>query len=475
MQNETGQNFPKISQMRKEALLQLPTPSFLIDLHLLEENLAFLQSVSQASGAKILLAQKAFSNYASYPLVAKYLQGTTASGLYEAKLAQRKMPNTEIHVFSPSYKKEDMEELLQFADHLVFNSLSQWRLHQARILAHQKEAKEQGKKVISVGLRINPAVSTGEHEIYNPCAAGSRLGILAEELRFAEQAQWLEGIDGLHFHTLCEQDAHPLLLTWEKVKEDFSFLFPRLKWLNMGGGHHITREGYNKELLLSILEDAKKHIQGDIYLEPGEAIALNAGFLLTKVEDLVKNEDFAAIMDMSPTCHTPDVIEMPYRPRLAPLYQDFSLEQLREIQARFPYSLTKHLSMEEAKKLRSQAKDFVLATEEKKEESFDYLLGGPSCLAGDVMGAYVFPAPLFPQDALLMGDMAIYSMVKTNTFNGIPLPSIYFYGSREQLMECMSEAFVAEHQVFFEKDSKEENNLYCLWKAFSYDEFERRL
>lgn len=458
--------FPKLPSLSAESLKRIPTPSFLIDLPLLEENLKFLQEVSQKSGAKILLAQKAFSSYATYPLVANYLSGTTASGLYEAKLAQRKYPEGEIHVFSPSYKEADLKELLSFADDIIFNSISQWKKHRALVLQTQKEAREQGGHCASIGLRVNPAVSTGDHELYDPCAAGSRLGILVEDVRQAFEQGDLEGIDGLHFHTLCEQNSEPLLETWTKVKEDFAFIFPHLKWLNMGGGHHITRADYNVNLLYEIIEDAKTYVKGDIYLEPGEAIALNAGFLLSSVEDLVKNQDFAAILDMSPTCHTPDVIEMPYRPRISALYQQLSLEVLQEKCKLFPYDVLKGKGLEETLALREKVETFKLAEEEKAPQTYDYLLGGPSCLAGDVMGAYVFDAPLLPDDVLLMGDMAIYSMVKTNTFNGIPLPSIYLCGTEEQLKHCELTAV----QGLGTEEIK-----VALWKAFEYDEFERRL
>lgn len=459
--------FPKLPSLTEKTLKALNTPSFLIDLPLLEENLKTLKAVSQKTGAKILLAQKAFSSYATYPLIAQYLSGTTASGLYEAKLAQRKYPQGEVHVFSPSYKTEDLEALLTFADHIIFNSVSQWKKHRALVRDTREKLKKEGKKYSSVGLRINPALSTGDHPLYDPCAPGSRLGILAQDLRSAFEQGELEGIDGLHFHTLCEQNAEPLMETWNKIKVDFAFILPKLKWLNMGGGHHITREDYNLSVLYEVIEDAKKYVKGDIYLEPGEAIALNAGFLIASVEDLVLNQDFAAILDMSPTCHTPDVIEMPYRPRISALYQSLNESQIKEKIRLFPYDVLRGQSFEKIRLLREQTLPFKLAEEEKKTASYDYLLGGPSCLAGDVMGAYTFDAPLLPEDKLLMGDMAIYSMVKTNTFNGIPLPSIYLCGTLEQLACC--------GVLNIEENLSEEKFKLALWKAFEYDEFERRL
>lgn len=344
---------------------ELRTPCYVIMESEMKKNLQILQEIRQQSGCKILLAQKAFSMYSCYPLIGEYLDGTTASGLYEAKLGKECM-GKENHIFSPAYREDEFEEVLANCEHLVFNSFSQLEKFGER-------AANAGK---SVGIRVNPECSTQEeHAIYDPCAPGSRLGILASE--FPETLP--SYVEGLHFHTLCEQNADALEITLKAVEEKFGKWMKQLKWVNFGGGHHITRADYDRELLISCIRHIQDTYQVQVYLEPGEAVALNAGHLITTVEDIVHND--IAVLDVSAACHMPDVIEMPYRP---PLFD----------------------------------------SGEAKEKEYTYLLGGPTCLAGDVIGSYSFDRPLKVGDRLTFGDMAIYTTVKNNTFNGMRLPDI---------------------------------------------------
>lgn len=344
---------------------ELRTPCYVIMESEMKKNLQILQEIRQQSGCKILLAQKAFSMYSCYPLIGEYLDGTTASGLYEAKLGKECM-GKENHIFSPAYREDEFEEVLANCEHLVFNSFSQLEKFGER-------AANAGK---SVGIRVNPECSTqGEHAIYDPCAPGSRLGILVSE--FPETLP--SYVEGLHFHTLCEQNADALEITLKAVEEKFGKWMKQLKWVNFGGGHHITRADYDRELLISCVRRIQDTYNVQVYLEPGEAVALNAGHLITTVEDIVHND--IAVLDVSAACHMPDVIEMPYRP---PLFD----------------------------------------SGEAKEKEYTYLLGGPTCLAGDVIGSYSFDQPLKVGDRLTFGDMAIYTTVKNNTFNGMRLPDI---------------------------------------------------
>ena len=348
---------------------ELPTPCYVIDENIIEENCKVLADVMKKTGCHVLLAQKAFSNYALYPLIGKYLSGTTASGLYEARLGREEM-GRENHVFAPAYKDEDMDELVKICDHIVFNSISQLEKH-----------KEKSRNV-SIGIRVNPEFSTQNgHEIYDPCGKGSRLGVTANLLRNAD----LTGIDGLHFHTLCEQNSDDLKKTLDVVEEKFDFLLRKVKWVNFGGGHHITRKNYDVELLCDCITHIKEKYNVKVYIEPGEAVALNAGYFITTVLDKVKNSGITClILDGSAACHMPDVLEMPYTPPLS--------------------------------------EGSIIETPEKE---FDYRLGGNTCLAGDIIGNYRFDHDVQIGERLTFCDMAIYSMVKNNTFNGIPLPSIY--------------------------------------------------
>ena len=350
---------------------QLPTPCYVIDEKKLKENLQILKEIREEAGCKILLAQKAFSCFYEYPLIGRYLDGTTASGLYEARLGKEEM-GKENHVFAPAYKDADIKELGEICDHIIFNSFAQLRRHKDVV---------SGK---SLGLRINPECSTqGDHAIYDPCAPGSRLGVTKEVFarETEEEPELFDALDGFHFHTLCEQNADDLAKTLEAVEEKFGPWLSKIKWLNMGGGHHITRDDYDRKLLIKCIKHIRDTYGVEVYLEPGEAIALNAGYLVTEVMDIVENGLSVLILDASAACHMPDVLEMPYRPPL---------------------------------------KDSGNAG----EKAFTYRLSSCTCLAGDVIGDYSFDKQIYVGDKLYFQDMAIYSMVKNNTFNGIPLPGI---------------------------------------------------
>ena len=358
---DTRPPFAGLANLSEGALASLPTPCYLLDEAQLRRNGEILLGVQQRTGCKILLAQKAFSNFDLYPLLAPYLAGTEASGLYESRLGKEELPEKENHVFCAAYRVDEFNELLDYADHIVFNS-------PAQLAKFGPAAKAAGK---SVGLRINPERSTQEgHAIYDPCALAKQPGLAAL-------------LDGLHFHTLCEQDSDALAVTLDAVEEKFGDLLPGLKWLNFGGGHHITRPGYDLATLEACIARMQEKYGVQVYLEPGEAWALNAGYLVTTVLDTLQNGDTSlAILDMSAACHTPDVIEMPYRPPL-------------------------------------------LDAGEPGENPCTVRLGGPTCLAGDVVGDYSFDAPPAEGDRLIFGDMAIYTTCKNNTFNGMPLPPIW--------------------------------------------------
>ena len=357
-------------------LEKLPTPCYLLDEDALTRNAEILGGLAQRTGCKVLLAQKAFSNYDCYPLLAPHLAGTEASGLFEARLGAEEMPGKEVHVFCAAYRADEMDELVQYADHIVFNS-------PAQLAKFGPAAKAAGK---SVGLRINPECSTQDgHAIYDPCAPGSRLGTTRAQWDAAVQQhpELPALLDGLHFHTLCEQDSDALAATLPALEAKFGDLLPRMKWLNFGGGHHITRPGYRLATLEQCITETQKKYGVQVYLEPGEAWALNAGYLVTTVLDTLQNgETSLAILDMSAACHTPDVIEMPYRPPL-------------------------------------------LDAGDPGEKPYLIRLGGPTCLAGDVVGDYSFVSPLTEGQRLIFGDMAIYTTCKNNTFNGMPLPPIW--------------------------------------------------
>lgn len=369
----------------------LRTPYYLIDEEKLIQNLEVLKDVSERAECKILLAQKAFSMFAVYPLIKKYLAGTTASGLYEARLGYEEFGG-ETHVFSPAYREDEFEEILKYADDIVFNSSLQ-------VKKFAKKAKEKGK---NIGLRINPECSTqGEHAIYDPCAVGSRLGTTLENL----DESILPLLDGLHFHTLCEQNSDDLETTVKAFEEKFGKYLYNMKWLNMGGGHHITRKDYDIERLINIIKHIREKYDVEVYLEPGEAVVLNAGYLITTVLETVKNGINIAILDTSAACHMPDVLEMPYRPPL-------------------------------------------MFSGQPNEKANTYRLSSATCLAGDIIGDYSFDKELNEGDRLAFEDMALYTMVKNNTFNGMSLPAI-----------------VLRHK----------DDMFEVIKRFGYEDFKNRL
>lgn len=361
----------------------VPSPSFVIDLEALERNLLILSSVQERTGAKVLLALKGFATYSTFPLLKKYLQGCCASSPDEARLAREEF-GREVHAFAPAYSDADMEENLELCDHLVFNSFNQWQRHKAKVQA--------SSRVISCALRVNPEHSETDVDLYNPCALGSRLGIRCEQF----DGQDLSGIEGLHFHTLCQKGADALERTAKVFEERFQDILPQMKWLNFGGGHHITQPDYDIDKLCSIIEHFKNRYDLEVYLEPGEAVAINTGSLLATVLDIVEAEIPIAILDVSATCHMPDVLEMPYRPEV----RDAALPQVK---------------------------------------AHTYRLGGLSCLAGDVIGDYSFDKALEIGQKILLDDMSHYSMVKTSTFNGIRLPSICLFDAKMKQSEVIKD------------------------------------
>lgn len=359
---------------------KLPTPCYVVDKKKLKQNLTILKQLEQDTGCHVLLAQKAFSMFSLYPLIGDYISGTTASGLFEARLGYEEM-GKENHVFAPAYKEADMRELVKICDHVIFNSFAQYEKHRHIIAAYNKEVTQENsasKKGVSIGIRVNPEYSTQEgHAIYDPCAPGSRLGVTVEN--FPKELP--KDIEGLHFHTLCEQNADDLVTTFRAFEKKFGTYLKQIKWLNMGGGHHITRDDYQLDVLKELICEIRNKYSIEVYLEPGEAIALNAGYLLTEVMDIVYNGMDILILDVSAACHMPDVLEMPYRPPLRDGY-------------------------------------------EAGEKPYTYRLSSMTCLAGDVIGDYSFEHKIDVGNRLVFEDMAIYSMVKNNTFNGMPLPAI---------------------------------------------------
>lgn len=360
---------------------KVPSPCYVIDEEKLIRNLRILSGVQERTGCRILLAQKAFSCYHLYPLIGEYLSGTACSGLFEAKLGFEEM-GKENHVFSAAYRADEIDEIISYCGHIIFNSFSQLDRYRDKVLSA-------GKKI---GLRINPEHSTQEgHEIYDPCSVKSRLGITQSNFLRDD----LDGVTGLHFHTLCEQNSDDLESTLDAVEERFGDVLSRMEWINMGGGHHITREDYDIPRLERCIKRLQDKYGLEVFLEPGESVALNAGYLVTEVLDITKNDMPIAILDTSAACHMPDVLEMPYRP---PLF----------------------------------------GSGESGEKKYSYRLGSQTCLAGDVIGEYSFDEPLNIGDRLVFGDMAIYSMVKNNTFNGMPLPAIMLLKADGSLVKLRS-------------------------------------
>jgi carboxynorspermidine decarboxylase len=344
---------------------QLETPAYVTDLGALEKNLALLGDVQRRAGCKVLLALKGFAQWSTFPLVRRYLSGATASSPHEARLAREELGG-EVHAYAPAYTEGDVRELVTLVDHLVFNSPTQWR--RLRGIA-------QGR--VSCGLRCNPEHREVEVELYDPAAPRSRLGTTRASLTAAD----VEGLDGLHFHTLCELGSDALERTLAAFEAKFGDLIPGRKWVNFGGGHHVTLPGYDVDRLVKLVRDFQAKWKVDVYLEPGEAIGLGTGVLVTSVLDVFDNGGPIAILDTSATAHMPDVLEMPYRP-------------------------------------------VILGGGEPGAKAHTYRLGGLTCLAGDVIGDYSFDRPLAVGDKLVFLDMAHYTMVKTSNFNGVKLPSI---------------------------------------------------
>jgi len=370
----------------------LPTPCYIVDERLLIKNLEILNKVQERTGCSILLALKGFSMFSVFPTIGKYLKGITSSSLFEARLGYEKM-GKEVHIYAPAYVDEEFDEIIRYCDHIVFNSFDQWKRYKDKVKAADKK--------IECGIRVNPEYSEIETPIYNPCYKYSRLGVTLPNFKPDE----LDGIDGLHFHTMCEQNSDTLERTIKVVDEKFGEYIKKMKWINLGGGHHITRPDYDIETLVKCIMFFKDKYGVDVYLEPGEAIALNTGYLVAKVLDIVNNGMNIAILDTSAACHMPDVIEMPYRPN-------------------------------------------IIGAGKPEEYPHVYRLGGLTCLAGDIIGDYSFKEPLKQGDRLVFCDMAHYTMVKNNTFNGVSLPSIALYTEKEGIK---------------------------IIKKFSYEDFEGRL
>lgn len=368
------------------------TPCYVLDESLLRKNLDILSFVQKTSGARIILALKGFAMFSTFPVIREYLGGVTASSLNEARLGREEFGG-EVHVCAPAYREDEFDELLGYSDHIVFNSISQWEKFKNRLKT---------KPGVKAAFRINPEHSEVKVPIYDPCSAGSRLGITLKEFRGAD----LEGITGLHFHTLCELDSDSLERTLDAFDEKFGDVIKKMEWINFGGGHHISRPGYDIDRLCRVIKKFREKYPVTVYLEPGEAVALNTGYLVSSVLDVTRNEINIAILDTSAAAHMPDVLEMPYRPEI-----------------------------EDAGK--------------PGQLAYTYRLGGVTCLAGDVIGDYSFNKPLKSGDRLVFKDMAHYTMVKNNTFNGIGLPSIGIY--------------------------RPDTDEFILVKKFGYEDFKNRL
>ena len=359
-----------------------PSPSFVVDERLLTKNLELLKFVQDETNCDILLALKGFSMWSTFPLARNYLKGITSSSLFEARLGFEEF-GKEVHAYAPAYADHEIDEYLQYIDHIVFNSFDQLHRHKAKVKAKDKH--------ISIGLRVNPGYSEVETPLYDPCYINSRLGIPFDSFRPNE----LEDVEGIHFHAMCEQGADVLERILQRFEEKYGDFLHQMKWINFGGGHHITREGYDVDLLISLIKRIQDTYDVKVILEPGEAIALNTGYLVATVLDTVKNGMDLAILDTSATCHMPDTLEMPYRP-------------------------------------------MIIGSGMPNEKPYTYRLGGMTCLAGDVIGDYSFDEPLKAGDTLVFTDMAHYTMVKTHMFNGVNLPSICLY-NEEKGMQVIRE------------------------------------
>jgi carboxynorspermidine decarboxylase len=365
---------------------RVPSPCFVIDKAAVEHNLKILHRVQVESGAKVLAALKAFSCWHLAPMFSQYVSGTCASGLHEARLGREEFGG-EVHCYSAGYKEDDLKEILTIADHVVFNSFSQWQRFKSLAMAARQQRPH-----LQFGIRINPEHSEGDVAIYDPCAPCSRMGVPISEF----EPDLLDGISGLHFHTLCQHDVPPLQRTLAAVEEKFGPYLAQMKWINFGGGHHISRDDYQVDDLIALIKDFSARYQVQVYLEPGEAVAIHTGVLVTEVLDIARNGMQQAILDTSATCHMPDVLEMPYRAD-------------------------------------------ILGAKLPDELPYTYRLGGMTCLSGDVIGDYSFAEPLQVGQRLVFDDMAHYTMVKTTTFNGINLPSIAIWDADTDELEVIRE------------------------------------
>jgi len=360
-----------------------PSPCYVCDLGLLRKNLEVIAGVRRRTGCNILLALKGFAMFSTFSLISRYLQGTCASSPHEARLGKEEFGG-EVHVYAPAFSDEDMDELLPLVNHISFNSIQQWQHHKKKVL--------ESDRPIRCGLRINPQYSEVKVELYNPCAPNSRLGITLDEL----QGQDLTGISGLHFHTMCEQNSDTLERTLAEVERKFEPYFKKLQWINFGGGHHISRSDYDVDRLCNIISSFQERYGLEVYLEPGEAIALNAGMLIATVLDVIEREKPIAVLDTSAAAHMPDVLEMPYRPE-------------------------------------------VIGAGQPGEKKYTYQLAGLSCLAGDVIGYYSFDTPIITGQKLVFLDMLHYTMVKNNTFNGVQLPAIATFEPQDDTVKVIKE------------------------------------
>lgn len=358
-------------------LYTVETPAYVISTQLLRKNLEILKRVQKEADCKIILALKGFATHSTFPVIREYLPGTTASSLNEARLGFEEFGG-EVHVYGTAYKDSEIDEYLKYAKHITFNSFSQWRKFKNRVQANSKK--------VECAIRINPEYAEVKFPIYNPCYKHSRLGVTLKE--FEEEN--MDGISGLHFHTHCGNNSDTLERTVKVVEEKFGHLFSKIKWINFGGGHHISRADYDVELLIKIVRKFREKHGLEVILEPGEAIALNTGFLVASVVDLLQNEMSIAMLDTSASAHMPDVLEMPYRPN-------------------------------------------IIGADEAGKKKYTYRLGGMTCLAGDVIGDYSFDKPLKEGDKIILLDMAHYSIVKNNTFNGVALPSIAIINDQNEL------------------------------------------
>lgn len=371
----------KPGEAKLPPLEQLESPAFLVDLALLERNAKMLKQVADQSGVKMLLALKAYSLYASFPRLQPYLSGTCASSIHEARLGREEMGG-EVHSYSPAYSEKNLIELLELSDHLIFNSPVQWTRFAG--------LREQYAHSVSFGLRFNPRHRETEQEIYDPSAPKSRLGTVVDQL----PPGFFKQVEGLHIHNLCEKDFGALKRTWQAVEQQLGDQLLGLKWINLGGGHLIAQQGYQRQELVEFLLSLRQKYQAQIYLEPGEAWVRHTGYLVCTVLDIVYNDGAVAILDTSASCHMPDVLEMPYRPD-------------------------------------------ILGAGQPGERKHTYRLAGVTCLAGDVIGDYSFDNPLKPGDRLVLDDMSHYTMVKSNTFNGVNLPAIYLYNSQNKYLQLV--------------------------------------